>query len=897
VAERLASGGVDVALRDGSTIRVRQSRKDDWGAIREFLGELSEESRWLRFFGAGVNLDDAATVAVDDTRAFSLIGVTGADGRVVAHGIYVPERPGAAEVAFAVADELQQHGIGTLMLAHLADTAAAQGIDTFTAVVMPGNHRMISMFRESGYPVLVRAQPDEIEIEFPTSLTPEGRHRFERREQIAAQAAVDHVLRPASIAVVGASRRRGTVGGEVLHNLVAGRFTGPLYAVNPKADEIEGVRAFPSVGDLPEPVEMAVIAVPAAAVVETARACGVRGVRALVILSAGFAEVGEEGVARQRELMAVCRGAGMRVVGPNCLGVLNTDPAVSMNATFAPGTPLAGHVGFVSQSGAFGIAAIDLAGERSMGLSSFVSAGDKADLSGNDFLQFWQDDPGTRAILLYLESFGNPRKFGRIARQVSSSKPVIAVKSGRTAAGQRAASSHTGAMLAASDTTVDALFAHAGVIRTETIGEMFDVAGLLTRQPLPPGDRIAVVTNAGGPGILCADALAAQKLRVEPLAQGTQQALRAALPAEASVTNPVDMIASASAEDYARVLELVLADSGVDAVVSIFVRPLATRARDVGAAVAATAALPVAAAKPLLAVFLGADRPDAPPPGEPGVPVFGTPEEAALALGHAVRHARRRAAPPDPPPDLEGLDLDRAAAIVASALGAGGGWLEPADVHGLLRAFGIPLVRTEQVTTPAEAAEMAAELGGPVALKAIAPGLLHKTEAGAVRLGLEGEAVQRAAEEMAAAVAAAGHEVAGYLVQTMAPEGAELIVGVVGDPAFGPLIAVGAGGTAAELIRDIQVRLAPLGRRETAEMLRALRTFPMLVGYRGRPRADVAAVEDVVLRMAALAAEHPEIAELDCNPVIAGPTGTLVVDARVRVAPPPERVPVGALDR
>jgi acetyl coenzyme A synthetase (ADP forming)-like protein len=888
---------VDVALRDGSTIRVRPAQPDDREAVQTFLEGLSEESRWLRFFGAGANLADAARVAVDASRSFSLLAVTGADGRVVAHGMYVPDRADQAEIAFAVADALQGYGIATIMLAHLADRADAEGIHTLVAEVLPNNHRMITVFRESGYPVHVRSEPDVIEVSLPTSLTPEGRRRFEERERIAAVAAVAHALRPGSVVVVGASRRRGTVGGEALHNLVAGGFTGPLYAVNPNAREIEGVPVFGSVRDLPEPVDMAVIAVPAVDVVETARACGEIGASALVILSAGFAEVGEEGVARQRELMEVCRTAGMRVVGPNCLGVLNTDPAISLNATFAPGAPPAGRVAFASQSGAFGIAAIDLAAERSIGLSAFVSAGDKADLSGNDFLQFWEADAKTDAILLYLESFGNPRKFGRIARRVSAVKPVIAVKSGRTVAGRRAASSHTGAMVAASDTTVDAMFAHAGVIRTETIGQMFDVAGLLSREPLPNGDRVAVVTNAGGPGILCADALAAQRLRVEPLAESTQRALRELLPAEASVGNPVDMIASATAADYRRALELVLADPGVDAVVSLFVRPLSTRARDVAAAVDEVARLPVAAATPLLAVFMGADRPAPPPAGEPGVPVFATPEEAALALGHAARHARRRSEPPDPPPELDGLDLDGAAAIVSSALGAGGGWLSPEDVERLLEAFGLPVAQSRQVATPHEAVAAAAELGGAVALKAVAPGLLHKSDVGAVRLGLQAGDVEQAAAEIAASVRAAGHEPEGYLVQAMAPEGTDLIVGVVGDPAFGPLVAVGAGGTAAELIRDIQVRLAPLGRREAAETLRALRTFPLLDGYRGRPHADLAAVEDVIVRMSALAAAHPEIAELDCNPVMAGPDGAWVVDARVRIAEPPAHRPVGALDR
>jgi acyl-CoA synthetase (NDP forming)/GNAT superfamily N-acetyltransferase len=892
------ASGVDVALRDGSTVRVRPTRPDDLEAVHSFLESLSEESRWLRFFGGGANLLDAATVAVTSPQAESRIAVTGADGHVVGHGMYVRGRADEAELAFAVADAWQSHGIATMLLAHLAEAAAAEGIHTFNALVLPDNHRMIGVFRDSGYPVHLRSEPDVIEVSCPTVLTPEGRHRFEERERIAAVAAVGHVLRPASVVVIGASRHRGTIGGEVLNNLVHGGFTGRLIGVNPDGQDIEGVPVVRSVRDLAEPAEMAVIAVSAADVLQAARACGEIGVKALVILSAGFAAVGEEGAERQRELVDVCRAAGMRIVGPNCLGVLNTDPAISMNATSAPGEPPAGRVAFGVQSRAIGIAAIDLAAERSIGLASFVSAGDKVDLSGNDFIQFWEDDPHTEAILLYVESFGNPRRFGQITRRVSSTKPVIAVKSGRSPAWQRTASSHTAAMVAASDLTVDALFAHAGVIRTQTIGEMFDLAGLLSRQPLPRGDRVAVVTNAGGPGIICADALAAEGLRVEPLAEVTRRALRALLSAEASVVNPVDMLASASASDYARALELVLADPDVDAVISLFVRPVSTRAQDVAAAVAETAGAPRARETPVLTVFVGTDRPTPGPAGQRGVPVFATAEEAARALGHAVRHARRRSMPPDPPPDLRGLDLDRAAALVSSALGAGGGWLAPKDAETLLAAFGLPLARSVQVTSPREAAAAAVEAGGPVALKAVAPGVLHKSEIGAVRLGLRGgPEVERTAEGMVPTLRAAGHRLEGYLVQPMAPEGTELILGVLGDPAFGPLVALGAGGTAAELIRDIQVRLAPLGRREAVEMIRALRAFPLLDGFRGRPRADLAAVEDVVLRMAALAAAHPAIAELDCNPVIAGPQGALVVDARVRIAPPPARRPVGALDR
>jgi acetyl coenzyme A synthetase (ADP forming)-like protein len=891
-----AAEGVDIVLRDGSTGNVRPVRADDLGAVRAFLAALSEESLSLRFFSAGVSVDRAAQAALDPGGGASLVAVTGADGRVVGHGTYVPVVRGRAEVAFAVADDWQAHGIGTILLAHLADAAAAAGIHTFTASVLPRNHRMIGVLRDSGYPVELRSGVDEIVVSLPTSLTDEGRRRFEERERTAARAAAAHVLRPASIAVVGASRRRDTVGGKLLHNLLSGGYGGALYAVTPRAHEVQGLPAFASVADLPEPVDLAVIAVPAPAVVDVAKACATRAVRALVVLSAGFAEVGEPGARRQRELLTVCRSAGMRLLGPNCLGVLNTD--IGLNATFAPGTPPAGRVAFASQSRALGIAALALAAERSIGLSSFVSLGDRADLSSNDFLQYWETDERTEAVLLYLESFGNPRNFGQVARRMAAAKPVIAVKSGRTRAGQRAMSSHTGAIVAASDTTVDALFAHAGVIRTETIGELFDVAAVLSRQPLPPGDRVAIVTNGGGPAILCADACAASRLRVEPLSQAIRHRLAAALPPEASVANPVDMSVAASAADYKRTLRAVLADATVDAVIAIFVTPLATRAADVARAIEAVSRARAAGEKTMLAVFMGPDRPTGAASEPTGVPAFASPEEAARALGHAVRHARRHAAEPDPPPDLAGIDADRSASIVATALGADGGWLTPTQVEALLQCWAVPTTPSRLATSPRSAGRAAAALGGAVALKAVAPGLVHKSEIGAVRLGLTGATlVERAAKEVAAVVQAQGHRLDGYLVQTMATGGVELLVGVVGDPAFGPLVAVGAGGTAAELIRDVQMRLAPLGRREAAAMLRELRTFPLLDGYRGRPAVDIAAIEDVLLRISSLAAAHPEIAELDCNPVIAGEEGSVVVDARIRVAPPPPPHHYGALDR
>jgi acyl-CoA synthetase (NDP forming) len=579
----------------------------------------------------------------------------------------------------------------------------------------------------------------------------------------------------------------------------------------------------------------------------------------------------------------------MRVVGPNCLGVLNTDPAVRMNATFSPGHPPPGRIAFASQSGAYGIAALELSARRGLGLSSFVSMGDKADLSGNDFLRFWEQDPGTDAVLLYLESLGNPQRFGQIARRLTASKPVIVVKSGRTAAGRRAASSHTGALLQASEATVDALFDHAGVIRVETLDEQLDVAELLSTQPLPAGSRVAIVTNAGGPAISCVDACAAAGLRVEPLAESTREALAARLPAAAAVANPVDMLAAATAADFRDTIETVAADPGVDAIIAIFLQALPGRGAD--AVMRAARAAARRTDVPVLAALMTARPPDA-DAGE-DVPVYATPEHAARALGHAARHARNSSRRPPAASPSEGIDSDAAAAVIAHALGAGPGWLSFEDTTRVLEAYGLPLVGAHVAGTPHAAGLAATELGGDVALKAIVPGLLHKRDAGAVRLGLHGASqVLRAARELRSALGAEG-----FVVQAMAPDGVEMLVGVVSDPQFGPVVACGAGGTAVELLGDVQVRLAPVAPTEATDMVRGLRTFPLLDGFRGAPVADVVALEDVVVRVGWLAANHPEITELDLNPVIVSPAGAVAVDARVRVERPARRPPYPAIGR
>jgi acetyl coenzyme A synthetase (ADP forming)-like protein len=893
----------DVALRDGSTVHVRPARGDDAPAVRAFFEHLSPESTALRFFSGFPNLDSAVTWAteVDYRRRYSLLATAG-DGRVLAHAGWErePERPDTAEVALAITDAMQGNGLGTILLGQLAQAAHQLGVDLLSAEVLPQNHKMVQVFRDSGFPVKTHAVPGALLFEVPTSLSPEGLERFERREQTAAVAAMRAFLAPRSVAVIGASRHRGTVGAELFHNLLAAGFTGPVYPVNPNTPVVQSVLAYPSIGEVPGPVDLAVLAVPAPKVVWAARECAAVGVRALVVVSAGFAETGPQGAARQQELLAVCRAAGMRLIGPNCLGIANTNPAVRLDASFGPAVPLPGRVGFLSQSGALGLAVIDYATKLGLGLSSFVSVGNKADISSNDLLDYWEEDPDTAVALLYLESFGNPRRFARIARRVGHSKPIVAVKSGRSTAGARASTSHTGALLAASDVTVDALFRQAGVIRTDTLAELFGVATLLANQPRPRGRRVGIVTNAGGPGILCADACEAAGLRVAELSSTLRVRLAEGLPAEASTANPVDMLAAAPAEHFRRTVELVAASREVDAVIVIFIPPLLTEPAEVARAVRA-AANAAGQAIPVLTVFMSAEG--TPPElraGDSTIPNYAFPEDAARALGRAAEYGSWRERPEGQVPDLPGARRDEAAAVLAAALAEGPEphWLAPDQVATLLDCYGIAMAAWRMAGTPEQAGAVAAELGGPVALKAVAPDLVHKTEAHAVRLDLIGaDQVQTAAEEMRTAVGAEGYTVDGFLVQRMVAGGVELLVGVVHDPSFGPVVACGAGGTAVELLKDVAVGLTPLTDRDAAEMVRSLATFPLLDGYRGAAKADVAALEELLLRVAALVEAHPQLAELDCNPVLALADGAVVVDARVRVEAASPPAPLGARRR
>jgi acetyl coenzyme A synthetase (ADP forming)-like protein len=859
----------DVILRDGSTLRLRAARTDDAEALVAFFAALSAESRYLRFQGTGgVGFETVRRFVREDwAEVGSLVAERSADGgepEVVALATFARLRdPARAEVAFAVADELQGRGIGTRLLERLATHAAGAGVEEFVAQVLPQNRAMLGVFRDAGFAEERRLEGGVVEVRLRIGATADYRALVDRRDHVAVVASLRSFFRPASLAVVGASPRRGTIGGELFRNVLASDYTGAAYPVNSRGAPVGGVPGYATIEDVPGELDLVVICVPGAAVLDAAASALRKGVKALCVVSAGFAEIGAEGRERQERLLALVRAHGARLIGPNCLGIAST--AVHMNATFAGRRFPPGRAAFSSQSGALGIALLEQAEARGVGVSSFVSIGNKADVSSNDLLEYWEDDPDTDLVLLYLESFGNPAKFARIASRVARSKPVLAMRSGTSRAGAKAAGSHTAA-LAGSDAAVEALFRQAGVLRASTLEELIDAAVLLQTQPLPQGNRVAVVTNAGGLGILCADAAEAAGLALPDLAPETRAALGAILPTEASSANPVDLLGSATGETYERALPLVLADPGVDAVIALFVLTVVSSTAEVAAALERVRA---AATKPLVPVVVSAE---AGPVGS-----FSYPESAARAVGLAARRAAWLARPAGTVPELEGIDVAGARAVVDGALARGaGGWLEPGQARALLEAYGLPLVPERAAATPEEAAAAATELGLPAVVKTAAAGV-HKTDSGGVALDL------RSADEVRAATARIGGPV---VVQPFLGGGAELLVGVVQDPLFGPLVAFGPGGTLAELIGSARFALAPLTDVDVEIALTSGKAARLVAGWRGAPPADRTALADLLHRLSRLAVDLPEVAELDLNPVLARPDGCVAVDARVRVRRP-----------
>jgi acetyl coenzyme A synthetase (ADP forming)-like protein len=681
---------------------------------------------------------------------------------------------------------------------------------------------------------------------------------------------------PRAVAVIGASRERDKIGTEILHNLLMTNFAGTIIPIHPAATEILGVKAYPRVIDAPMPIDLAIVVVPARHVDAIVDDCIAKGVGAICIISAGFGECSDEGRQQEKAIVARARKAGCRVMGPNCMGLLNTDPNVSLNATFSPFYPPAGTISMSTQSGALGLAILDYARKLNIGIASFASIGNKADVSGNDLLEYWEADPRTSVILLYLESFGNPAKFSRIARRISRHKPIVALKSGRSAVGARAAASHTGA-LAASDAFVDALFHQSGVIRTDTVTELFDVGMLLARQPLPGGRRIAILTNAGGPGILAADACQAHGLEVAEVSAAAKRALRAMLPAPASVNNPIDMLASASAQHYEDALRVLLSDPGVDSVLAIFIPPLVTNADDVAAAIARAADHD--SSKPITGVFM---RTAAAPLALNRIPCFSFPEPAAIAMARVAAYAEWRRQSPGVVATFSDMQPSLARLVVGRVLERGGGWLTPVEANALLSSVGIAVPRSTMVASIDEAVVAAERLGYPVAIKGIGPLLLHKTEFKAVRLNLASRSeVRIAASQLTRAL---GDKIEGLLVQRMVTGGAEMMLGAINDATFGHAVVCGSGGVLIDLLADSSCRLYPVTDQDAGEMVSSLKGVRLLRGFRGGTPADEIAFRDAILRISALVGICPEIQELDVNPLAVLPEGVSALDVRVRVS-------------
>ncbi|MFR9802526.1 GNAT family N-acetyltransferase [Pseudonocardia sp. RS010] len=885
----------DIVASDGRIVHLRPIQPTDADALLAFHQRLSDRTRYLRYFGPYPRIpprDLERFVTVDHHKRVAFVALLGDE--IIAVGRYEglsdPDKPDepvtSAEVAFVVRDDHQGRGLGSILLEHLAAAARENGLDRFEAEVLVENHAMVRVFREAGYQVRRAFAEGVLHLEFDIDPTERSLAVRDSREQAAEARSVANALNPTSVAVIGASTDPSKIGHAVLSNLLRANFTGPVYPVNPDARSVRGVRAYASVTDIPDPVDLAVVAIPAAGIDEVMDSCLEKGVKTLVVVSSGFADAGGHGVIAERRLVAEARAHGMRVIGPNALGVANLADEVRLNASLAPDLPPRGRVGFFSQSGALGTAILATAKSRGLGLSTFVSAGNRADVSGNDLLQYWQTDPATDVVLLYLETFGNPRKFGRLARRLARTKPVVAVKSGRHARPERLRES----AVPIDDASVRALFEQSGVIRVETIAQLFDTALLLAYQPLPKGRRVAVVGNSSALNVLVTDALRDAGLE--------------------TAGDPVDVGAAASPEEFAAAVGRALEADGAaeaDSIVVVFVPPIATPGAEYARVLRETAGGGAGADKPVAAVFLAMEGvPDelaVPlPDGTPGpgsVPSYASPERAVQALSRVARYAQWREMPVGEFVQPDGIDLDRARAMV-ERLGVAADAVDTASTEvaapatrpltddeavELLGCFGISVTAFRRVRGVEDTEAAAEELGYPIALKAVGDRWRHRTDLVGVRLDLGSvAAVRRAFADL--------QRVTGkdeVYVQRMSPKGTSCVLEVAEDPSFGSLLSFGISGMATQLLDDRAFRVVPLSTEDAAALIRAPRAAPLLTGYRGSEPADLAALEDLALRVGAMAEALPEVRSLALDPVLASAEGAYVTGARVVLGPPPTR--------
>lgn len=865
------SFGTEALTTQGRIVRIRAVTAGDGAALRALNGRISDGSMYLRFFALNRRAADdfvAKLVRPPTADHHALAALIG--GQLVAVASYERIDASQAEVAMLVEDAHHGEGLGTLLLEHLAAQACASGITEFVGDILGQNRKMVGVFADSGLQSSHTMEGGTLHFRMDTRPDEVALAAFDEREEHAQLASLQPLLEPHTVAVIGAGRHGG-VGHGVLSAIMVGEFAGTVYPVNPHARRVAGLRAYATVGMIPGGVDLAVIAVPVLSLLNVVTDCANAGVRAAVILTAGLGEVGGDGVELQGKLVRIAHEAGMRLVGPNCLGVVNTDPAVSLEAWFSPVRPVPGHLALAAQSGGVAIAVVDAASRTGLGVANVVSLGNKADVSANDLLLRWWHDDRVRVIALYLESLGNPRKFARLARGVAATKPVLVVKAGRSEAGRRGGRSHTAAA-ASMDVTVDALFAQAGVLRMDSVEELLNAALVLDTQPVPAGGRVAVIGNAGGIGILACDAAHAAGLHVPTLSEG----VRRRLPGPAGVDNPVDLGAGATADELQKSLSVIGESGEVDAIVAVVA---ATRANLPEGLLAAVTTSPL----PIVAVVLGlADRPAllTRSGGRP-VPVFSFPESAVRALGHAVRYGRWRRSSRGMVPDLAGIQTAAARSLVDEFLARNpdGGWLPAVAGRDILLAYGVAVAPLRVATSVTGAVRAATALGFPVVLKTADANVVHKTDVGGVAVDLGSHAAVRSAYAHITA-AHPGHPV---LVQPMVPGLVEMLIGAVQEPTFGPLLVLAMGGVWSEVLNDRAFRILPVTGLDAAAMVSDLRCAPLLRGYRGTPPCDVPALEEMLVRVARLVEDVPEIAELDMNPVQVSEDGAVAVDVKVRI--------------
>jgi acetyl coenzyme A synthetase (ADP forming)-like protein len=882
-----------IIMRDGSTATLRISRPEDKIEMAAFFHRITPESRWERFFSISEPDDKLIHSLCDSSDPRSRLTLvttrlqSGKD-RIIAVATYWSMDKEKAEVAFTVDDPFQGKGLGTLLLERLAVLAANNGFQRFWAITHAHNTRMIEIFQNSGFQLKQKLEEGSVEVEFSVLPTKESAAHSEMLDRVFTAASIRPLFHPSSVAVIGASRNPASIGFRILHALRE-RYKGRLIGINPNTKEIDSVPCFPSMRNAPHDVDLAIISVPSELVLQVVDECAEKNVRGLVVITAGFAEIGKKEL--QQKLLEKVRGYGMRMVGPNCMGLINTDPSISLNASFSPIYPPPGRIAMSSQSGALGLAILSSATHRNLGLSTFVSVGNKADVSGNDLLNYWEQDSSTDVILLYLESFGNPRRFARIARRVSRTKPIVCVKAGRTSGGSRAAGSHTAA-LASNEVAVEALFQQTGVIRAETLEEMFDLAAFLGNQPLPRGNRVGIITNAGGPGILCTDACEASGLKVPEFSSNLKKQLAKFLPPAASVANPVDLVASAGPDSFHRSIQVLLESNEIDTLIIIYIPVMSSETDQYISTISDAIRLSrksEASAKPVIVCFMSASGNKPLEIGEEKVPTFMFPESPARVLGKVATYADWRMRSPGTVSDFVDTEVSQARKTCLNALEQRGpGWLTATETNNVLNAMKLPVAKSGVANNENDVVSIASSLGYPVAVKLASHTITHKSELGAVYLNLNTDEEVRNAFQKIRQQVESHHRLSdmdGVVIQPMLTKGLEVIVGVTDDPLFGPLIAFGLGGIFVEILKDLVFRITPLTDVDAREMIMGIKGYKLLQGYRGQEHVDEKALQELLLRISRLVEEVPEISELDLNPIFAMPSGKgcIIADARIHV--------------